>query len=101
MIKNLIQRIKNLDSVRKRYLGFTMGILITFFLMLTIVYIVQIGIYERKHAENSRNQLLDIKREVITDTVNNTITSIEVVKTNLEETYKSRLTRYTLSLIHI
>lgn len=98
MIKNLIQRIKNLDSVRKRYLGFTMGILITFFLMLTIVYIVQIGIYEREHAENSRNQLLDIKREVITDTVNNTITSIEVVKTNLEETYKSRLTRYTFNI---
>src|SRR5690554_5233521 len=98
MIKNLIQRLRNLDSVRKRYLGFTMGILITFFLVLTLVYIVQIGIYERKHAENSRNQLIEIKREVLNDTVSNMINNIDIIKNNLEETYKSRLTRYTYNL---
>lgn len=94
MFKEFYKRIVDLDRVRKRYLGFTVGTLVAFFIILTAVYIVQIGIHERSHAETSRNQLIEVKKEVLHDTVNNMIHNIEYSRIDLEKIQRERLDRY-------
>ena len=96
MIRTLIKRIKSLDNIRKRYLTLTVSLLIIFFLILIGLFIVQIRIYEENHAIQKRDQILQTKMEVIRDTVNNTIDSIDKTRLGLEDYYKKRLKRFEL-----
>ena len=93
MLKDLRERIRTMDPIRKKYLTFTLSIFLVFSVLLTIVFTLQFDKINAIHAENTREQIVSIKMEFLEDSVNNTIGYIEEMKTIQEDRFKSRIQR--------
>ena len=79
MLKYIYQTFKQMDKSRKRYLGLIIGILLLFASTLSSLFAYQFDNINRIHAENSREQMINIKKDFLEDTVNNGIRYIEDV----------------------
>ncbi|MDD3931013.1 MAG: hypothetical protein PHT04_02455, partial [Eubacteriales bacterium] len=93
MLKYIYQTFKQMDKSRKRYLGFIIGILLLFAFILSSLFVYQFDNINRIHAENSREQMINIKKDFLEDTVNNVIRYIEDVRHTNEERFRGRIKR--------
>ena len=98
MFKNMLQTFKQMDQVRKRYLGIAVSIFILFSIILTLVFVYQLENINNIQAQNTRNQIVEIKKDFIEDTVNNTLSYIDELKTFNESRFIARINRLRLFL---
>jgi diguanylate cyclase (GGDEF)-like protein len=93
VLKYIYQTFKQIDKSRKRYLGLIIGILLLFASTLSSLFAYQFDNINRIHAENSREQMINIKKDILKDTVNNVIRYIEDVRHTNEERFRGRIKR--------
>jgi diguanylate cyclase (GGDEF)-like protein len=98
MKRKISEKIKKLDPLRRRYLVFAMAIFLCFAAILVLLFMNQLSKINETHAENTRAQILTIKRAFLEDTVNNTITYIDELKQYNEERFKNRIMRLKIYL---
>ncbi len=96
MFKNMFQTFRLMDQVRKKYLGIALAIFILFSLAFASIFINQIEDIDKIHAENTRDQIIEIKKDFMKDTVNNTIGYIEELKIFNEDRFIKRIDRLKL-----
>jgi hypothetical protein len=96
MFKNMLQTFRLMDQVRKKYLGIALTIFILFSLAFASIFINQIEDIDKIHAENTRDQIIEIKKDFMKDTVNNTIGYIEELKIFNEDRFIKRIDRLKL-----
>jgi len=96
MFKNMLQTFRLMDQVRKKYLGIALAIFILFSLAFASIFINQIEDIDKIHAENTRDQIIEIKKDFMKDTVNNTIGYIEELKIFNEDRFIKRIDRLKL-----
>ncbi|HMM69743.1 MAG TPA: hypothetical protein PKD08_04540, partial [Gudongella oleilytica] len=63
MFKNMLQTFRLMDQVRKKYLGIALTIFILFSLAFASIFINQIEDIDKIHAENTRDQIIEIKKD--------------------------------------
>lgn len=96
MFKNILHAFRQMDQVRKRYLAFVVGIFIIFTLVLILVFVYQLENINTIQSENTRNQIVEIKKSLLKDTVNNTLGYIDELKSFNEVRFKARINRLKL-----
>lgn len=96
MFKSMLKTYKLMDQVRKKYLVFALAIFILFSLTFASIFINQFVDINKIHAENTRDQIIEIKKDFMEDTVNNTIGYIEELKILNEDRFIKRINRLKL-----
>lgn len=96
MFKNIIKTFIQTDRIRKRYLGFAVSIFLVFSAVMASVFAIQYDIINRIHATNTRDEIIEIKKDFLEDTVNNTVRYIDEIKIINEKRFSGRIQRLLL-----
>ena len=71
MFRDMINTFKKMDRIRKRYLGFAVSIFLVFAAIMASIFAFQYDIINKIHATNTRDEIIEIKKDFLEDTVNN------------------------------
>ncbi|NLM77565.1 MAG: hypothetical protein GX173_05695, partial [Ruminococcaceae bacterium] len=89
----MINTFKKMDRIRKRYLGFAVSIFLVFAAIMASIFAFQYDIINKIHATNTRDEIIEIKKDFLEDTVNNTVRYISEIKTLNETRFLERIKR--------
>jgi GGDEF domain-containing protein len=93
MFRDMINTFKKMDRIRKRYLGFAVSIFLVFAAIMASIFAFQYDIINKIHATNTRDEIIEIKKDFLEDTVNNTVRYISEIKTLNETRFLERIKR--------
>ncbi len=93
MLKRILDRYRNLDQVRKRYLGFGVSLFIIFAVIVSGIFIGRIYSLGETYAEYTRNEIIHIKKDFLRDTVTNTMTAVEKIRNRQETLLENKIVR--------
>lgn len=93
MLKRNLLRYGHLDKVRKRYLGFSASLFIVFTIIVSGIFIGRVYSLGNIYAKNTRNEIVNIKKDLLKDTVTNTISAVEKIRVRQEDLLKSNISR--------
>ncbi|MGM0397019.1 MAG: diguanylate cyclase domain-containing protein, partial [Bacillota bacterium] len=93
MIKMIISRYRELDRVRRLYLGFGVALFIIFSAVVSGIFVARINNLGKTYAEYTRNEIVQIKKDFLKDTVTNTIKEVEKIKDRQEGILKNKISR--------
>ncbi|WP_422487093.1 diguanylate cyclase [Gudongella sp. DL1XJH-153] len=92
MLKRILDRYRELDQVRKRYLGFGVTLFIIFAVIVSGIFIGRIYSLGETYAEYTRNEIIHIKKDFLKDTVTNTISAVEKIRNRQERLLENKIT---------
>ncbi|MCR3956144.1 MAG: diguanylate cyclase [Gudongella sp.] len=93
MFKRILQRYRELDQVRKRYLGFGATLFLVFAIIVSGIFMERIYSLGETYAEYTRNEIINIKKDFLKDTVANTIQAVDKIRSRQEGILASKLDR--------
>ena len=93
MIRYLAQTFRRMERTRVKYLVVTLSVFLTFAFVLATVFAYQFERLNSIHANNTREQIIEIKKDFLEDSVNNTIRYIREIRNINEDRFKSRIER--------
>jgi diguanylate cyclase (GGDEF)-like protein len=93
MLKQILHRYRELDQVRKRYLGFGATLFLIFAVVVSSIFMERIYSLGETYAEYTRNEIINIKKDFLKDTVTNTIQALDKIRSRQEGILQSKLDR--------
>lgn len=93
MLKLILHRYRELDQVRKRYLGFGATLFLIFAVVVSSIFMERIYSLGETYAEYTRNEIINIKKDFLKDTVTNTIQALDKIRSRQEGILQSKLDR--------
>ena len=93
MFKQILQRYSELDQVRKRYLGFGATLFLIFAVVVSSIFMERIYSLGETYAEYTRNEIINIKKDFLKDTLTNTIQALNKIRSRQEGILQSKLDR--------
>ncbi len=93
MFNRILHRYKDLDQVRKRYLGFGAGLFLVFAIIVAGIFTERINSLGETYAEYTRNEIINIKKDFLKDTVANTIQAVDKIRSRQEGILETKLDR--------
>lgn len=94
-IHKLIDKIDNLERIRKLYLFLLIFSIISILIIMNYSYRYTFKNLKVLYAEYTKERILDIKRDFLKDSVNNMVNNIEQTQVEIIETNKRRINRAT------
>lgn len=93
MFKQVLQRYRDLDQVRKRYLGFGAALFLVFAIIVSGLFAERIYSLGETYADYTRNEIINIKKAFLKDTVANTIQAVDKIRSRQEGILETKLDR--------
>ncbi len=93
MLKQILHRYRELDQVRKRYLGFGAMLFLVFAIIVSVIFMGRIYSLGETYAEYTRNEIINIKKDFLKDTVANTIQAVDKIRERQEGILQSKVNR--------